>query len=91
MANADEPKSTATSAPAAAASPAIGSNNTVLNIPPPSSMGSGNTFVGPTDTNGNTIYNKGGTAIGAGAQALSTSIAIGAGARAGNPTSEDKK
>jgi hypothetical protein len=71
--------------------PAIGDNNTVVNLPAPTSMGSGNTFVGPTDSNGNTIFNRGGTAIGSGAQADSTSIAIGAGARAGSPAPETKK
>jgi hypothetical protein len=61
----------------------IGDNNTVVNTPVPSNMGSGNTFVGPTDSNGNTIFNRGGAAIGNGACADSTSIAIGAGANAG--------
>lgn len=61
----------------------IGNDNTLVNVPIPQSMGSGNTFVGPTDANGNTIYNKGGTAIGKGACADSTSIAIGSGANSG--------
>jgi hypothetical protein len=39
--------------------------------------------VGATDSQGNTIFNKGGTAIGSGACADSTSIAIGAHANAG--------
>jgi hypothetical protein len=63
--------------------PQIGNDNTLVNVPIPPSMGDGNTFVGPTDANGNTIYNKGGTAIGKGACADPTSIAIGAGAGAG--------
>ncbi len=61
----------------------IGNDNTVVNAPIPPSMGDGNTIVGATDSNGNAIYNKGGTAIGRGAKADSTSIAIGAGANAG--------
>ena len=61
----------------------IGSNNTIVNVPPPASMGNGNTIIGPTDSHGNTIINQGGTAIGSGACANSTGIAIGAGARAG--------
>lgn len=72
-------------------SPAIGDNNTIVNLPAPTSMGSGNTFVAPTDSNGNTNFNRGGIAIGAGAQADPTSVAIGAGARAGNPVPEAKK
>jgi len=91
MANAQQPSPTVASPPTAAAPGAIGSNNTMVNVPTPANMGSGNTFVGPTDSNGNTIFNRGGTAIGAGAQADSTSIAIGAGAHAGNPTGEAKK
>jgi hypothetical protein len=46
-------------------------------------MGNGNTIIGPTDSRGNTIINRGGTAIGNGATADPTSIAIGAGAHAG--------
>lgn len=76
-------------APAATASidgknnaPSIdGENNTISSRAPYSIKGSGNTVVGPTDANGNTIMNKGGIAIGAGAKADSTSVAIGAGAR----------
>jgi len=63
----------------------MGNDNTLVNVPAPPSMGSGNTIVGPTDPNGNTIFNKGGTAIGQGATADSTSIAIGANAHAGAP------
>jgi len=62
---------------------AMGSNNTIVNAPVPSNMGNGNTIVGPTDSRGNTIINQGGTAIGNGACADGTSIAIGAGANAG--------
>jgi hypothetical protein len=61
----------------------IGNDNTLVNVSIPESLGSGNTFVGATDANGNTILNKGGTAIGKGACADPTSIAIGAGAHAG--------
>lgn len=66
--------------------PQIGSDNTLVNVPIPPSLGDGNTFIGPTDANGNTIYNKGGTAIGKDACADPTSIAIGAGANAGCKT-----
>jgi len=60
----------------------LGDNNTVVNAPVPLGMGSGNTIVGPTDSRG-TIFDKGGTAIGAGACADPSSVAIGAGANAG--------
>jgi hypothetical protein len=63
--------------------PKIGNDNTLIGVPVPPSMGSGNTFVGPADRNGNTIYNKGGTAIGKNACAGDTDIAIGAGAQTG--------
>lgn len=46
-------------------------------------MGSGNTLIGPPDFRGNTIYNRGGTAIGSGACADPTSVAIGANAGGG--------
>jgi hypothetical protein len=69
--------------PPTASVPSVGNNNTVVGVPPPANMGSGNTFVGPTDTQGNTIINRGGTAIGAGACADQTGVAIGAGANAG--------
>lgn len=59
-----------------------GSDNTVVGAPR-YIEGNGNTIVGPTDDHGNTIINKGGTAIGNGATADSTSIAIGAHANAG--------
>lgn len=70
--------------PTKAVNKRVGDNNTVINAPVPENMGSGNTIVGATDANGNTIFNKGGTAIGNGACADSTSIAIGANAGAGN-------
>jgi hypothetical protein len=69
----------------------IGSDNTLVNVPVPQNMGSGNTFIGPTDANGDTIYTKGGTAIGKGACADPTSIAIGAGAHAGDCSPPAKK
>jgi hypothetical protein len=73
------------------ATPGIGSNNTIVNVPTPPNMGSGNTIIGPTDNRGNTIINQGGTAIGSGSCADSTSIAIGAGARAGCPSQPQNK
>jgi hypothetical protein len=72
-----------TSAPTPSQPPAIGDNNTVVGITPPSHMGSGNTFVGPTDARGNTLLNRGGTAIGTEACASSTGVAIGSRANAG--------
>jgi hypothetical protein len=79
---------TATTATAPPDLPKIGNDNTTYGLyPPPSSMGSGNTFVGPTDSQGHTII-RGGTSVGAGACAGDpTSVAIGAGAgpnRCGN-------
>ncbi|MGD0793325.1 MAG: hypothetical protein ABR920_16270 [Terriglobales bacterium] len=71
--------------------PQIGNDNTLVNVPIPPSMGDGNTFVGPTDANGNTIYNKGGTAIGKDACADSSSVAIGAGANAGSCPAHGKQ
>ncbi len=62
----------------------MGDDNTIIGDVTLRSMGSGNTIVGATDDRGNTILNRGGTAIGRGARADSTSIAIGAGAGAGN-------
>ena len=66
----------------------IGNDNTLVNVPAQQSMGDGNTIVGPTDSHGNTVYNKGGVAIGNGARADSTSVAIGAHANAGNTTEQ---
>jgi hypothetical protein len=71
-----------------------GTDNTLVgNIPNRQITGNGNTIVGATDANGNTILNRGGTAIGIGAKADPTSIAIGAHAGAGvvaQPTYEQK-
>jgi hypothetical protein len=78
----DGPKTDTPTAPVASR-PQIGSDNTMVNVPIPQSMGDGNTFVGPTDSNGSAIYNKGGTAIGKNACADHSSIAIGANANAG--------
>lgn len=66
--------------------PTMGNDNTIYSAPIPRSMGSGNTVVGPTDSRGNAIINQGGTAIGSGACADSTSVAIGANANAGCAT-----
>lgn len=61
-----------------------GTNNTLVgSVSNGPIIGDGNTIVGATDANGNTVLNHGGTAIGRGATADSTSIAIGANARAG--------
>lgn len=65
-----------------------GSDNTLVgNVGNRSVIGDGNTVVGATDSQGNTILNQGGTAIGRGATADPTSIAIGAGAHAGGQQS----
>jgi hypothetical protein len=64
-----------------------GSDNTLVgDVGNRSIKGNGNTIVGATDSRGNTILNQGGTAIGHGAMADSTSIAIGANAHAGQQT-----
>jgi hypothetical protein len=60
----------------------VGDDNTVIGTAP-SKMGSGNTIINAADAQSNVILNRGGTAIGRGARADSTSIAIGAGAGAG--------
>ena len=61
-----------------------GNDNTVVGrVPYRAVNGNGNTIVGATDANGNTIFNHGGTAIGSGAQAGPTGVAIGAHANAG--------
>jgi hypothetical protein len=62
-----------------------GADNTVVGNDTPSIEGNGNTYVGATDANGNSILNHGGVAIRKGAKADSTSIAIGSGAGAGKP------
>jgi hypothetical protein len=53
-------------------------------IPDGSKIGDRSVVVGPTDADGNTILNRGGLAVGNGAKADSTSIAIGAHANAGS-------
>ena len=58
-------------------------NTFVGAVPPGLAQGSNNTVVMPTDGSTSVIMNRGGTAIGAGACADSTSIAIGSGANAG--------
>jgi hypothetical protein len=68
--------------PAAPPSAVMENNNTVIGTPP-AQMGSGNTIVNSPDPQGNVIINRGGTAVGAGACADSSSVAIGAGANAG--------
>lgn len=60
-----------------------GSDNTVVGDDRRPIAGNGNTIIGATDAHGNTILNQGGMAIGRGANADPTSIAIGADAHAG--------
>src|SRR5277367_4398237 len=67
--------------------PNVGDNNTLVRVEPCANMGSGNTIIGATDARGNTIFNRGGTAIGAGAETSPTGIAIGANAKAGRSSS----
>lgn len=62
----------------------MGNYNTILNSSSTGTLGDGNTIVGPTDNNGNTIYNTGGTAIGFEACAGTSSVAIGAYSNAGS-------
>ncbi len=64
--------------------PRIGNENTYVGAGPVPSMGDGNTIYTLADPNGNVLSNKGGTAIGAGARADSTSVAIGARALGGD-------
>ena len=52
-----------------AISPKLGDDNTIVGTLPAGSIGSGNTIVNSADANGNVIFNKGGTAIGNGAEA----------------------
>jgi hypothetical protein len=61
----------------------MGDDNTILG-PVPHKMGSRNTIVADADANGNVIHNRGGTAIGYGARADSTSVAIGGRAMGGD-------
>jgi hypothetical protein len=81
----DKPKTRNHAKPTAPVGRIHGDDNTIVGHSEYGSVdGSGNTIVGPTDANGNTILNRGGTAIGHGATADPTSIAIGAGAHAGD-------
>src|ERR1019366_4115150 len=66
-----------------------GNENTVVGHAP-CHMGSGNTIVNDADTNKSVIHSQGGTAIGRGACADSTSVAIGASANAGACASQKK-
>ena len=59
-----------------------GANNTIVGDAP-CNLGDGNTIINQADANGNVILNRGGTAIGKDACADSSSIAVGAGANAG--------
>lgn len=61
----------------------IGNDNTLVDVPIPMNMGDGNTIVNTHEANGNTLLTRGGTAIGKGACADPTSVAIGTGANAG--------
>lgn len=65
-----------------------GSDNTIVGNDHRNIEGNGNTIMGATDANGNTILNRGGTAIGRGAKADQSSIAIGAGANAGTQVTQ---
>ncbi len=64
--------------------PMIGSDNTYVGEGPVPAMGDGNTIYTLADANGSVLLNRGGTAIGAGARADSTSVAVGAGALGGD-------
>jgi hypothetical protein len=70
----------------------LGKDSTVIGqLPIGSQIGDGSTYVGATDDERNTILNRGGTAIGHGAKADPTSIAIGAGASAGTTTTSSPR
>ena len=78
------PKTPNTEKPTPAEGAIKGTDNTLVGqVPYRSITGDGNTIVGATDANGNTILNRGGTAIGNGANAGPSDIAIGAHANAG--------
>jgi hypothetical protein len=78
-------KHTANSVPPAKHGLSVGKDSTVVGrVPDDSKIGDRSVIVGATDANGNTILNRGGTAIGTGAKADTTSIAIGEGANAGS-------
>jgi hypothetical protein len=62
----------------------IGDDNTIIGNVPSRSMGSRNVIVGSTDDKGN-VRLGGGTAMGYGARADPTSVAVGSGAMAGAP------
>lgn len=63
---------------------AVGHETVVLGtLPDGANIGNRSVVINLADQNGNTIINRGGLAIGAGAQADPTSIAIGTGANAG--------
>lgn len=64
-----------------------GSNNTQVGDDRPIT-GNGNTIIGATDSNRNTILTQGGTAIGANSTAGPTSVAIGANAHAEEPITQ---
>lgn len=71
---------------------AVGMDTTIVGTVPSGGVGDRSTVVNMGDGNGNVIFNRGGTAIGAGATADAASIAIGSGAHAGGvpPASEQK-
>jgi hypothetical protein len=64
--------------------PTIGSDNTYVGEGPVPAMGDGNTIYTLANANGSVLLNRGGTAIGAGARADSTSVAVGARALGGD-------
>ena len=65
--------------------PRVGDDSVVVGPMPLGGVGNRSTVVGPVDGSTNTIFNRGGTAIGAGASAAPTGIAIGTGASAVAP------
>jgi hypothetical protein len=64
--------------------PTIGSDNTYVGEGPIPAMGDGNTIYTLANASGDVLLNRGGTAIGSGARADSTSVAVGARALGGD-------
>jgi hypothetical protein len=70
--------------------PGVGDDSVLIGKSPPGGVGNRSVVINVGDSNGNVLLNQGGTAIGAGARADHTSIAIGAGALAGRTSRPSK-
>lgn len=69
--------------PSLPSGPKIGTDTTIIGPVPAGGAGDRSTIVGQPDPDTGAALRRGGTAIGAGAQADSTGVAVGAGAKAG--------